>query len=550
MAIVTEITNYANTEIPFLRCDDLIPYLNQYPTNASLTVNGKTVDFIKATQSFDLNKIGVGNLSDYYMSEESGVWKSQFAIKSKNDVPFKYITFSTQRSTSGWVYLDISITKEPQGSLVGGNGGTYWTLANTSMGSSKRQRVAIVEVGEYIGILTCYDDRNGYYQDTVFGFYNYISKSAIDDFLGAIDGRTYDTEFGGVSDADGYDPNFDNSSDIIPVPNMPSVGVSNVGFVNVYKTTQGALQNLGSDLFPDFVPPPTPEPTEDLATTIAMGFTNVVENLSNLLSSYINSNLINYIIDCHCLPVSPTVGESEPIKIGFKQFPQSAMRVKSDYVDFNCGTLNLKEYYGNFIDYVGTRASLYLPFIGFVPIKNEYFQDGELTVKYRFNIIDGSFMAYVLATSSKSNLKDTVIGTYSGNACVHIPITGVNYSNMVSGLVNGATAIASASKGVGGVAINTALSTLSMKPEMQSNNSYNATSSFLGIRYPYLLIEREVSNFSELYPNECGVPLNATKTINELTGYIEMDENIHIELNCMDEERQMILELLTGGIII
>lgn len=547
MAIVTEITNYANTDIPYIVADDLANQIT-YPETMTISVNGKELTFRKGYHSFTIGTFD--HFSSYYHNGINDQYIFDYAIKSKNNVDFKYMLFWHKRRGSS-LDIGVSLAKDMYLEDYAPNGGIQWNLAGVGTGEEGNSRFAILEVGEYIGIVRTWDATNAYNQPVgTGGQYIYVEKKALE-FLGEYDGRVYDNEFGGISDADGYDPNFDNSSDIIPVPNMPSVGVSNVGFVNVYKTTQGALQNLGADLFPDFVPPPTPEPTEDLATTIAMGFTNVVENLSNLLSSYINSNLINYIIDCHCLPVSPTVGQNEQIKIGFKNFPQTAMRVTSDYVDFNCGSLNLKEYYGNFIDYVGTRASLYLPFIGFVPIKNEYFQDGELTVKYRFNIIDGSFMCYVLATSSKSNLKDTVIGTYSGNACVHIPITGVNYSNMVSGLVNGVTSVATAGKGAGALAVNTALSTLSMKPEMQSSNSYNSTSSFLGIRYPYLLIEREVSNFSELYPNEYGVPLNATKTISELTGYVEMDENIHIEtISCMDEEKTMIKELLTGGIII
>lgn len=535
MALIKTYTDHSNMDLSVnMNVPEVLQSLNGYTQNTN-KLTGKIIkydnDVVDYKYDIDVKfktiNVNINNLC--------------YAIKSKNpDLEYKYILFANWGEGLGaFISKDLNLSN----ALNSNN-----HLCSISFYSGNN-RVAMFETEEYFGIGGQRDIQVGgtLYKPLTTAL---LHKDSINELLGEVEVLSYDTEFGGISDADGYNPNFDNSSDIIPVPNMPSVGVSNVGFVNVYKTSQGALQNLGADLFPDFVPPPTPEPSEDLATTIAMGFTNVVENLSNLLSSYINSNLINYIIDCHCLPVSPTVGENEQIKIGFKNFPQTAMRVTSDYVDFNCGTLNLKEYYGNFIDYVGTRASLYLPFIGFVPIKNEYFQSGALTVKYRFNIIDGSFMCYVLATSSKSNLKDTVIGTYSGNACVHIPITGVNYSNMVSGLVNGATSIASASKGVGGVAINTALSTLSMKPEMQGNNSYNATSSFLGIRYPYLLIEREVSNFSENYPNEYGLPLNVTKTINELTGYVEMDENIHIELNCMDEEKQMIKELLTGGIII
>lgn len=551
MAIISEYVNYANTDIPYIKRDDLINDFNNAFKNIeewTTTVNGKEVTIKRGNGSIGIDI--VTHLSDYYYSGTIDQINIEFAIKSKKEQSeYNYLVFYDRIRDNNGMRLDlgIAIVKDPT------KIDDYTDKGVLSVSSSEQgnSRFCILEIGDYIGIARTWDATNAYNQPVGVGlYYVFMDKKSIDEIFDGVDGKTYDTEFGGISDADGYDPNFDNSSDIITIPNMPTIGVSNVGFINVYNTSQNALQNLGADLFPDFTPPPTPEPSEDLATTIAMGFSNVVDNLSNLLNSYINSNLINYIIDCHCLPVTPTTGESENIKIGFKQFNQIAQRITSDYVDFDCGTLNIKEYYGNFIDYVGTRASLYLPFIGFVPIKNEYFQSGALTVKYRFNIIDGSFMCYVLATSSKSNLKDTVIGTYSGNACVHIPITGVNYSNMVSGLVNSTTAIVSASKGVGGVAVSSALNTLSMKPEMQGNNSYNSTSSFIGIRYPYLLIEREVSNFSELYPNEYGLPLNVTKTISELTGYIEMDNNIHIEINCMNEEKEMLKELLTGGIII
>lgn len=542
MAIVNEFINFVDTDIPYIVLDDIRPLLPNSET-ITLNINGRISTFKVGRFSPSPNQ--VSHFSSYYAQNNGGIKETVFAIKSKKDnTRYNYYLFNYgfdggSISMNTCFSIDINNFQDTQ------------NTGNVSTTGEGDPRLAIVECGEFIGLFMTRDGYNAYNQYIgVVGYYMYIEKKAINELLDSTYSQTYDTEFGGISDADGYNPNFDNSSDIITIPNMPTIGVSNVGFINVYNTSQNALQNLGADLFPDFTPPPTPEPSEDLATTIAMGFSNVVDNLSNLLNSYINSNLINYIIDCHCLPVTPTTGESENIKIGFKQFNQIAQRITSDYVDFDCGSLNIKEYYGNFIDYVGTRASLYLPFIGFVPIKNEYFQSGALTVKYRFNIIDGSFMCYVLATSSKSNLRNTVIGTYSGNACVHIPITGVNYSNMVSGLVNSTTAIVSASKGVGGVAVSSALNTLSMKPEMQGNNSYNSTSSFIGIRYPYLLIEREVSNFSELYPNEYGLPLNVTKSISELTGYIEMDENIHIEINCMNEEREMLKELLTGGIII
>lgn len=542
MAIVTEFTNYANTEIPYVKRDDFLTYLNSSADirNETFSINGTSIHLKWGTMS----SWEIGQHLSTYTRPNDDVEYIEYAIKSKENVPYKYIVFNSKWSNSSidqYIKFASNVDIYSLKSLV--------LMSGINEGSP---RIVMLEVGEYVGLLKTWDATN--YQGKpmgVYGQYIFISKNSINEALGESDGRTYDDEFGGISDADGYDPNFDNSSDIIPMPNAPSIGVSNVGFINVYKPTEYALRGLGADLFPDFAELPPVQEEDDVLKMLAQGFEYLGKNITTMVQSYINSNLINYIIDCHCLPVTPTLGEVENIKIGFKSFDQTAMRVSSDYVDFDCGALNIKEYYGNFIDYVGTRASLYLPFVGFVPIKNEYFQNGTLSVKYRFNIIDGSFMCYVMSSSSKSNLKDTVIGTYSGNACVHIPITGVNYANMVSGVVTGASSVvAGIGTGNVGLAVGGSLNTLSCKPQMQSSNDYNSTSSFLGIRYPYLLIEREVSNFSELYPNEYGVPLNATKTISELTGYVEMDENIHIEINCMNEEKTMIKDLLTGGIII
>lgn len=413
-------------------------------------------------------------------------------------------------------------------------------------------------ISRYNGSFTIVND--GTYISLVYGFsyngYNHqgcgINIADMESFADGLLATNFSPSYGNASDTGGYSGgSFDNSSDTISIPTKPSIGVSNIGFINVYCPSQNALVNLGSELFPDFTPPTTPPTSTDVAEALQMGLNNVVDNISNFTNMFINSKLIDYVIDCHCIPVQPTLSESESIKIGFKTFSPTAQKTTTDYVDFDCGTLNIKEYYTNFIDYVGTRAKLYLPFVGFVPIENEFFQNGLLQVIYRFNIIDGSFMAYVLSSSSKSELSNSVIASYGGNACVHIPITGLNYSNMVSGIASGTvSAIAQVGKGNIGNALNSAMETLSNKPSMQSSNGYNSTSAYLGIRYPYLIIEREVSNFSELYNNENGLPCNITKKISELSGYIQMD-NCHMEtLPCMEEEKEMIENLLLSGIIV
>jgi len=374
----------------------------------------------------------------------------------------------------------------------------------------------------------------------------------LEKILGALDTNIYSNEYGGASKEDGYrKPTFDNSSDFIGIPSKPNIGVSTAGFINVYSIDNNALVNLGSEIFPKYeVPPPLLVP-DDLTSALVNGLNEQVKALGYIMDTIANKNIVDYVIDCHCIPITPSYGESESVKIGGRTFTPQGKKVTSDYIDFDCGSLSIGEYYNNFIDYVGTRAKLYLPFIGFVPLQAEYFQNGTLSIKYRFNVIDGSFMCFVVSTSSKSELTNSVIASYGGNACIHIPLTGLNYSNMISSVLNGTTAtVANISSGNIVGAVNSAMNTLAVKPDMQSSNGYNATSAYLGVRFPYLVIEREVSNFSEYYTSENGLPCNITKSINELSGYIEMD-NIHMEtLTCTDTEKEMIEELLKNGIIV
>ena len=377
------------------------------------------------------------------------------------------------------------------------------------------------------------------------------------DTYGEPEAEEVSPDYGEASGPGGYDGGtFDDSSDIIGVPTMPSIGVSSIGFVNVYNPSSGALTQLGEELFPDFTPispyTPTGNTVIDAITDVAEALANIASNIPNVIAMYANAQLINYIIDCHIIPVTPTVGSSQAIKIGYRTMSQFAPKVSSDYVDCNCGSLSIGEYYRNFIDYGPyTQAKLFLPFVGFVPIEPELFQSGVLQVIYRFNVIDGSFMAFVLSTSSKSKLTTTVIGQWGGNACVHVPITGINYSNMVSGIAAGASAVvAELGKGSLSGMADAALNTATAAPALQSSNGYNATTSFLSVRTPYLMIERSVSHYSKDYGHEQGYPSEITADWSKLSGYTESDA-IHLEgLGATEEEMKEIASLLAAGVIL
>lgn len=372
-------------------------------------------------------------------------------------------------------------------------------------------------------------------------------------------------EYGNYSTSGGYGGgSFDDSSDAFGLPSLPSLGVSEVGFVNVYNPSKGQLQGFADELFPDFT---IPEPsTATGIEAVAENLANTFEVLGDFAESFVNAGLVNYVIDCHIVPVAPATSGTTKIKVGFKTFEYTPAKVVSDYVAFDCGSLEIAEYYQNFLDYEGTRAKLYLPFVGFVDVKPEWFQSGKLGVTYHFNIIDGSCIAFVIATSSKSKLTNTVVATFGGNCCVHMPITGVNYSSMISGVVGGIAGVASSGakivsanqndnatlgdniEGTRSIASNFA-SALGSRPTLEQSNGYNAGMSFMCYRRPYLLIERPVASFSKNYPHERGLPLNVTKKLSSIRGFTTC-ENANLDgINCTEEERGVLREALKVGCV-
>lgn len=389
------------------------------------------------------------------------------------------------------------------------------------------------------------------------------------------DGDLFSPEFGtpatpqgGYNETGGFPHGtFDFSSDEIPVDALPTVGITTAGFVNVYKIEQNELQSLGEKLFPHFLPaeilgnPSQMNVSEMIAILIKMCYGTLIspvgtaveinDNLG-IFDILMNGKLIDYVLDCHVIPTSITGGTVSPLKIGYRTFNDLQLaKCTQDYVEVNCGSLSIDECFGNFLDY-SCVVEIYLPFVGFVKITNEYWNNATINVKYQFNIIDGSFQCKLTSSrrDNKMNLHNTVIGQYGGLCCIHFPITGMQYSNVVSGLINGSMGVlGNASMGdFAGVGTNLS-KMLTLRPDAPMSNGYNASSSFLAQRTPYLLIKYPAPQFSEIYMSEKGLPLNVPYPLSSVHGFTVIDNPV-LNIQCNDDEYNEIVTLMKQGIIL
>lgn len=353
-----------------------------------------------------------------------------------------------------------------------------------------------------------------------------------------VDSETF--EYGEESSPMGYGGgSFDNSSDYIGIPDEPTFDFTQQGCGKIYRIYN--LRSIIDRIFPNIEPP--------------SGIDAVAEWLGNMFELQQSEALKQYIVDAYAIPVVPQLGDAEPIQIGWKNIGYPAQPVTKQWVTFSCGKLKLEPYFDNFEDY-NSQFKLFLPFIGFVDINPE-FAIGTLEVIYRFDCVSGEFMCYVLSNSKVSAL-NSVIGQYSGNAITHIPINAVNNGSKLNGILEGVTNITGGltqgyigdvGGGSGKVAQGIA-DIATSHPTASLSNAYSGSSALMGIRTPFLLIARPVTQFSKSYRSEVGLPLNVSMKLSDVQGFtICQIDDIGIE-NATNEECEELVTILRSGIIL
>lgn len=369
-------------------------------------------------------------------------------------------------------------------------------------------------------------------------------------------------EVGPPSEPGGYGGGshaFDRESDAIGIPNVPQVGVLATGFIHAYNPDVADLAGLGTELLPQLTfPQPAPITAgSSVMETLADMFDSAATWLANIPSIIENSQrarMIDYVLDCHLIPVKPNTGSTQAIKVGWQTLQATSKVCTSDYVYKSLGEINLYEFYECFADYLG-HGRLFIPFVGFVSLQPEWFNNTALSIEYLFNIVDGSFTAYLSGrpiTSKHNHLpKKVVLGQWGGSCCVHLPITGVNYANMMSGAIGGAAgAISAAGSGNLAGAATSAINAISARGTVEQSNSYSASAAFMGGREAYVIIERPVSSWSKTYQHEIGMPANVSVTLGTVSGFVKV-EDIHLDgISATDAEKKEIQRLLSEGVIL
>lgn len=329
---------------------------------------------------------------------------------------------------------------------------------------------------------------------------------------------------GDITDKDGGNGDFDATSEPIDIPALPTVSAVDTGFMTLFSPS---LQNM-----------------RDLAAYMWSNPLFDVNAYKKILA-----NPMDAILGLSMIPVAITATNTREVKVGNLGTNIFMPVANSQYVAIDCGSINVREYWGAYLDYSPyTKAELYLPYCGIHPIDIDDIMGKAVNVVYHVDILTGACCCYV-------KCGDSVLYTFSGQVATTIPITGNDWTSMINGIINATTAIGSMAA-TGGLTAPMATSTIAStvintaKPTMERSGSMSGTGGMMAVQYPYLILTRPRQALPELQNQFSGYPSFISSYLGDLVGYTEVD-SVHLEgIPATGAELDEIESILKGGVIL
>lgn len=274
---------------------------------------------------------------------------------------------------------------------------------------------------------------------------------------------------------------------------------------------------------------------------------NLVEQIKKLFNDPMQA-----IIGIHKVFASPSVGGTATIKCGYIDSGVSSKYIDSQYSYVDCGTVDLREYFGNVFDYSPyTEVNLYLPFIGIVRLDTADVMRGTIGVKYSVDVITGACLAEVTVTRDGAG---GIIYTFSGSAIVTYPLSSGSYVGAIGGVLSIAAGVAG-TIATGGAVAPMALGALAgasrLHTDVQKSGSFTGCAGAMGVKKPYLIISRPQTAMADRFQHFTGIPSNSLVTLSACSGYTRVN-SVHVESiqKATDEEKIRIEQLLKSGVTI
>lgn len=319
----------------------------------------------------------------------------------------------------------------------------------------------------------------------------------------------------------------DTGTGISPTPIPPTGSAS--ALWSVYHPTAAQINSFGAWLWTD----------------------NIIQQFVQALNSPIDG-----IITLHKIYATPIDSGQGTIVIGRLDSEVPTALVTEQYVQVDCGTVSLQEQFGNVFDYIGTDVSIYLPFIGIVKLNTSDVMRSTIGVKYNVDVFTGACLAMI---SVLRDGRESILYQYTGMCSVEYPLTGGQHSGLINGIMGAVSGLISTGAGIasanplaiaGGVMGVAGGATSMISTQNARSGTFAANAGAMGVKKPYIIIERPQTRIATNDENYTGYSTNASVLIGDCSGIVKCRQ-VHVTgINATAKELDMINALLTTGILV
>lgn len=336
---------------------------------------------------------------------------------------------------------------------------------------------------------------------------------------------------GGGGGRDPYD-----KGDPLPYWDKPPVSICDTGLITLYTPSVTQLHLLAADIWS-----------------------------SNFVSSLVKevyADPIEVIISVGIVPFNVTPAGTKKIKVGERELDITSNYPADNYVIFDMGSVSLQEALGAYTDYAPyTKGSIYIPYVGFVPLDVDIFMGHDIGLKYMVDLCTGSATACLLVDTD-------VHQVFNCNLLTPVPLTSANYSQMWQSLLSvGSALVGMEAAGLAGAsaagefATDKALKSgaksasdimtgISTKPIIQKSNSLAGSGGLVGCPYAFIQIEHPALAIPTNQNRFIGYPSYMNSILSGLQGFTRVS-SIHLGIaGATKRELVDIEQSLKNGVII
>lgn len=345
----------------------------------------------------------------------------------------------------------------------------------------------------------------------------------------------------GPSRPGGGDGTHSRKNEDVSLPDLPDLGALDAGMITLYRMTATEMSSFTAELW-----------------TFWQG-----------IKSFF-ADPLDFVVGCMILPFTPNSSRSAYPKFGADTWSTAFDVISEQYYSISCGSIDIDKYYDSCFDFDPyQKIQIWIPFVGYRDLPVDQIVGKTIELTYHIDCMTGDFVAFVHtpAVGEWGPQLTQIICQFSGTMGTRVPLSRQSFDAAVQAgiqLIGGAVGMAA-----GGIAMAAGLDGSELNADQIANQasaatvsainagktrvirsgSIGAASGLMAKLNPFIIRTLPRQSLPDKYKELEGYPSNIYGLVGNFSGFLAV-EKIMLETTATETEKEMIMQLLKGGIYV